>query len=111
MRRMDLNTYLDRKDAMSVPELARKACIPHPAQIHQWRNKSGQPPFRYPGYAYCAAIEAATAGLCTCEELNPNLKWSRRADPNWPHHPQGRPLIDPTSTIADEAVASTGTEG
>lgn len=41
----------------------------------------------------CPAIEQALKGLVTCEELRPDVAWSRIADPSWPH-PAGRPVID-----------------
>ena len=43
----------------------------------------------------CAAIEHATAGAVTCEEMRPDIRWHRVADPDWPH-PDGRPLVDVT---------------
>ena len=42
---------------------------------------------------YCPAIERATAGAVTCEDLRPNEPWRRIPDPSWPH-PQGRPVLD-----------------
>jgi len=43
----------------------------------------------------CPAIERATEGRVTVEELRPDLagRWHRIPDPAWPH-PQGRPLLD-----------------
>lgn len=41
----------------------------------------------------CPAIERATEGRVTCEELRPDVCWQRVPDPDWPH-PGGRPCID-----------------
>jgi hypothetical protein len=43
----------------------------------------------------CPAIERATDGRVTVEELRPDLagRWYRIPDPAWPH-PKGRPLLD-----------------
>lgn len=41
----------------------------------------------------CPAIERATEGRVTCEELRPDVRWARIPDPSWPH-PEGRPAID-----------------
>lgn len=42
---------------------------------------------------FCPAIEHATAGEVTCEELRSDVAWVRVADVSWPH-PDGRPLVD-----------------
>ncbi len=44
----------------------------------------------------CPQIEQATEGAVTCEELTAAVAWDRKPDPDWPWHPQGRPLIDVT---------------
>ncbi|WP_336606339.1 transcriptional regulator [Calidifontimicrobium sp. SYSU G02091] len=41
----------------------------------------------------CPAIERATGGEVTCEQLRPDVRWVRVRDPSWPH-PEGRPCID-----------------
>lgn len=41
----------------------------------------------------CPAIERATEGRVTCEELRPDIRWHRIPDPAWPHA-EGRPAID-----------------
>lgn len=45
------------------------------------------PPDRAP------AIERATEGRVTVEQMRPDVRWARIPDPAWPH-PQGRPCID-----------------
>lgn len=45
---------------------------------------------------HCPAVEKATKGQWTCEELRPDLKWRRVRDKDWPWHKRGRPLLDLT---------------
>jgi len=52
-----------------------------------WRSRGEVPADR------CPAIERATDGVVTCEQLRPDVHWVRIADPDWPH-PDGRPAID-----------------
>lgn len=45
----------------------------------------------------CPLIEKATGekgAPVFCEELRPDLAWHRVADPAWPWHPGGKPLLD-----------------
>ena len=89
---MDLITYSRTQNALPVAELAKAAEIPHVAQINQWLNPKTK---RKPGDVYCVNLERVSKGLMTVEELNPDLKWIRLPDPDWPWHPEGRPLINP----------------
>ncbi|MBI3157617.1 MAG: helix-turn-helix domain-containing protein [Burkholderiales bacterium] len=41
----------------------------------------------------CPSIERATDGRVTVEQLRPDVRWVRVADPSWPH-PAGRPCLD-----------------
>lgn len=41
----------------------------------------------------CPAIERATEGRVTCEQMRPDVRWQRVPDPDWPHA-AGRPCID-----------------
>lgn len=41
----------------------------------------------------CPAIERATDGRVTADQLRPDVRWARIPDPAWPH-PDGRPCID-----------------
>jgi DNA-binding transcriptional regulator YdaS (Cro superfamily) len=43
---------------------------------------------------FCTAIECVTKGAVTCEELRPGVRWGRIPDPDWPWHPQGRPVVE-----------------
>jgi len=51
----------------------------------------------------CPAIEQATQGVVTCEQLRPDVRWQRVPDANWPH-PGGRPCID-IAAQAERAAA------
>lgn len=51
----------------------------------------------------CPAIERATSGKHTVEQLRPDVRWVRVADPDWPH-PDGRPCIDVAAPAAKEAA-------
>lgn len=51
----------------------------------------------------CPALERATSGRVTCEEMRPDIRWTRVPDPHWPH-PGGRPCIDPAK--GDVAIES-----
>lgn len=59
-------------------------------QVRQWRHGQDD---RRPSPRNSAAIERATGGIVTCEELRPDLTWKRGADLTWPHS-KGRPLLD-----------------
>lgn len=83
---MDLLTYTTRP-GMSATALAAALEVP-PVLILQWRGGSRPVPI-----PRCPAIERETAGEVTCEELRPDVTWTRVRDRRWPH-PQGRPLAD-----------------
>lgn len=42
----------------------------------------------------CTQIEAGTSGVIVCEELRPDLRWSRIPDKSWPWHKKGRPVLE-----------------
>ena len=50
----------------------------------------------------CPAIERATEGRVTCEELRPDVAWQRIPDPIWPHA-GGRPCIDVAAPLREVA--------
>lgn len=65
------------------------------AAVGQWKSGDRQvPPER------CTEIEALTGFRVSCEELRPDVGWVRMPDPSW-GHPNGRPLVDPSSRPAD----------
>lgn len=76
-----------------VAELARAVGVSAPA-AHQWRTGARAIPADR-----CPAIERATAGRVTCEELRPDVRWARLPDAAWPH-PAGRPCIDVAAPAA-----------
>jgi DNA-binding transcriptional regulator YdaS (Cro superfamily) len=89
---MDLSAYLE-----SLPDGHGKQTIfaakagTLPQLIWQWRTGERPVPMNR-----CPALEMATGGKVTCEELRPDLVWHRVKDRKWTWHPEGRPLIDVT---------------
>lgn len=52
---------------------------------------------------HCPAIERETGKLgkaVHCEQLRRDLAWLRVPDPDWPWHPDGRPVLDITRSDA-----------
>ncbi|WP_412479891.1 transcriptional regulator [Azonexus sp. IMCC34839] len=84
---MDLKTFLSRSSKTKAAAIARFIGVT-PAFISQW--KKGVRPIPD---GRCPAIELATSGQVTCEELRPDIRWVRLPDPEWPHK-DGRPLVD-----------------
>jgi DNA-binding transcriptional regulator YdaS (Cro superfamily) len=91
-RGMNLDQYLSRPGAESMSALARSLGL-NADQVRQWRHAQDG---RRPSPANCTAIEEATEGGVTCEELRPDLSWSRIADKAWPWSKKGRPVLDLT---------------
>ncbi len=52
----------------------------------------------------CPALEKAAAGTVTCEQMRPDVRWHRVADPAWPH-PEGRPLMDVALPVVAQQAA------
>jgi DNA-binding transcriptional regulator YdaS (Cro superfamily) len=50
----------------------------------------------------CPAIEQATDGEVTCEEMSPTEPWRRIPDKTWPN-PKGRPVLDFASAMKEAA--------
>ena len=67
--------------------------------VGQWVDGSRKVP-----QERCARIERALEGKVSCEQLNPTISWHRIADPDWPWHPEGKPLIDALPAEADQAA-------
>lgn len=84
---MDLLTYLQSANRGEASRLARAVAI-SPTMISQYTVGA-----KMPAPHTAAAIERATNGAVTCEELRSDVSWVRIADPTWPH-PKGRPLVD-----------------
>lgn len=92
---MTLRSYLHGQRG-SAAALAAAIGVPS-VLVYQWAGgRRGVPDTR------CPAIERATGGAVTCEQLRPDICWHRVPDPSWPH-PAGRPLIDVAAPAAEEA--------
>ncbi len=87
---MTLDQYLNSPGALTVAQLRAAIGVKSDAQIRQWRYGYAG---RQPCPAYCAAIERATLGAVVCEDLRPDLAWTRIKDRTWPGR-LGRPLHD-----------------
>lgn len=57
--------------------------------VSEWKRGDGKVPKER-----AAEIEVATTGKVTCEQLRPDLAWSRVPDTSYAHHPAGRPVIE-----------------
>ena len=84
-----------------VAGLARRLpSKPSVQRVSNWRER-GVPSDECPG------VERAVSAAVTCEDLRPDICWSRIPDPNWPH-PKGRPVIDharPDAPLGQSSVA------
>lgn len=60
------------------------------------------------GQSTCAHLEQHSGGALVCERLNPYINWHRTPDAEWPWHPLGRPLVDPTAEADAAQVAEAG---
>lgn len=93
---MNLDQYLSRPDSESMAALA-KALFLNPDQVRQWRHGHEG---RRPNADNCAALERVSNGAMTCEELRPDLAWSRIKDADWPGK-RGRPVLE----VSRDAIA------
>lgn len=65
---MNLRDYLNSRAGLSTRQIAEAIGV-QPAQISQWKHcRDG----RRPGAAYAAAVERATDGVVTRQELRPD---------------------------------------
>ena len=94
---MNLDAYLSRHGAESMSAFARDLGF-HVDQVRQWRHAHDG---RRPSPANCGAIERATCGMVTCDELRSDLEWVRIPDASWPWHVGGRPVLDVTKAAAE----------
>jgi DNA-binding transcriptional regulator YdaS (Cro superfamily) len=86
---MDLHAYLSAAGAPSTVDLAARLEV-NPDQLRQWRHGYAN---RKPSAEACVELERHTDGAVTCEELRPDLSWSRIPDKAWPNK-KGRPVLD-----------------
>lgn len=87
---MKLNEYLSSPGSLTVAQLRERVGALSDAQVRQWQHGYAD---RKPGFENSVAIERATNGVVTVEELRPDASWSRVRDKSWPH-PKGRPVLD-----------------
>lgn len=85
---MFLHEYIKPRGAAA--SLARLIDV-DPPLISQWANGVRMTPADR-----CPAIERATLGKVTCEELRGDLAWKRVKRQGWKWHPDGKPLLDVT---------------
>lgn len=98
---MKLHEYLSAPDTLTVSQLRERVGAQSDAQIRQWQHGYAE---RKPSFENSVAIERATDGQVTVEELRPDATWLRVKDKTWPH-PKGRPVLDFTLS---EPKAETG---
>jgi DNA-binding transcriptional regulator YdaS (Cro superfamily) len=93
---MDLRTYLSGAGRGAASRLGRAIGAP-PVLISQWASAARPIPAER-----CPAIERATNGAVTCEDLNPSEPWRRIPDKAWPN-PKGRPVLDFAAAVREAA--------
>lgn len=87
---MNLDDYLKSPGALTVSQLRVAIGAKSNAQVWQWQHGHAG---RRPSADNCAAIERATSGAVTVEELRPDLPWGRIKDKSWPNR-SGRPYLE-----------------
>lgn len=85
--RTSLGRFLALAPRGEAARMAEALCVQY-ALVAQWASGVRQVPAEH-----CPAVERATAGAVTCEEMRPDVRWHRVRDRKWPN-PAGRPLID-----------------
>lgn len=69
---MNLRTYFASPGALTVAEIKERIGVKSDAQIRQWQHGYSD---RIPNPEYALAIERATDGKVTRQELRPNDFW------------------------------------
>jgi len=69
---MNLHDYLSQPGSLTVSELAGLIGVKSEQQIRQWQHGYAD---RIPGASNCLAIERATEGKVTRQELRPDDYW------------------------------------
>lgn len=87
---MKLHEYLSSPGCLTVAQLRARVGAQSDAQIRQWQHGYAE---RKPSFENSVAIERATDGKVTVEELRPDGTWLRVKDKSWPN-PKGRPVLD-----------------
>ncbi|MGV3679794.1 MAG: transcriptional regulator [Acidovorax sp.] len=84
---MNLTDYLQQQPRGAHARLAADIGA-HRPDLSDWITGARKVPSHR-----CSAIESASGGQVTVEELRPDLRWIRIPDAAWPV-PAGRPLVD-----------------
>ena len=106
-----MDTKTDAKDALrraaealgGQSAIATVLGLPDRRHVWPWFNTARAFPTEY-----CPAIEKATYLIgrpVTCEQLAPTVSWRRVPDPDWPFHPEGKPLVDPAPALSADTTA------
>ena len=93
---MDIKAYIEAAERGAAARLAAQIGV-HPVMVSQWVNGIKAVPAER-----CPAIERATNGEVTADQLRPDVIWVRVADAEWPH-PEGRPCIDVAAPAREAA--------
>lgn len=91
-----LNTYLNSLPTAEQGAFAKR-CATSIGYLRKAISKGQQ--F---GLPLCASLERESGGAVVCEQLRPDIAWRRVPDPEWPWHPDGKPLIDPLPAEAEQ---------
>lgn len=89
---MKLNEYLSRPGSLTVAQLAERIGAKSDAQVRQWQHGYAE---RQPSPANCLAIERATGGAVSRQDLRPYDYWLI-----WPDLPQPKRAKPTTKTEA-----------
>lgn len=98
---MDLKLYLATAARGTAAALARALGVSS-VMVTQWAMGEKTIPAER-----CPDIERFSEGALTCEALRSDRRWCRIPDPDWPWHPEGKPLLD----VATPVPADTPTVG
>lgn len=69
---MKLHEYLKKPDSLTVAQLAERIGAKSDAQVRQWQHEYAG---RRPDSIYATAIERATSGAVTRQDLRPDDYW------------------------------------
>lgn len=80
---------MDVIDELGGPSAVALMAGCKPPSVTEWRRR-GIP------HGKCWVLEQRSGGRVPCERMRTDIVWYRVPDPEWPWHPDGRPLIDVT---------------
>ena len=87
---MDTNDLID---TLGGTNAVARMCDVKPPSVTEWRAR-GIPGDR------CPAIEAGSQGKFKCEQIRPDLRFTRVPDKRWTWDRRGRPIHDPVPAAA-----------